>query len=187
MQSRQLLMMVTLLGTGLVLMTSGHALGQVFEQDHLKCYKVLKDSNPVGSHVVDLLNRQFGEEKECKVNNKAAYLCAPTRKVSVDGSLVENDPFGFAIDNITDDYLCYKLRCPNPKETTVVIRDQFSVPGQKRELTIKPAQLLCTPVQKLEPPPTTPCEQSGPPLCGGVCTSPLLKCTATPNGCFCLD
>jgi hypothetical protein len=23
--------------------------------------------------------------------------------------------------------------------------------------------------------------------CGGSCTSPLLKCTATPNGCFCLD
>jgi hypothetical protein len=163
----------------------GVALAQgtvIFEQDHLKCYRVMKDRNPAGRHEVALLNRQFGEEK-CKVSNKASYLCTPTDKLAVDGNQIDDDPRGFAIDSITDDYLCYRLSCQNPVEREVIVDDQF---GQ-RGLVIRQAQLLCTPTRKIEPPPNIPCEQSGAPLCGGSCTSPLLKCTATPNGCFCLD
>jgi hypothetical protein len=172
---------VALFGSSLVLLMPGGARGQIFEQDHLKCYQA-RDSNRGGRHAVELFNRQFLGEK-CKVSNKASYLCAPTIKVSVDGVIKGDDPRGDAIDKITDDYLCYKLSCQDPVERTVLVDDQFG----RRELKIKPARLLCTPVDKIAPPPIR-CEQSGAPVCGGDCSHvPGTVChqSAAGAGCVC--
>jgi hypothetical protein len=174
---------VALFGSSLVLLAPAGAGAQVqiFEHDHLKCYQA-RDSNKAGRHAVELFNSQFLGEK-CKVSNKASYLCAPTIKVSVDGVIKGDDPRGDAIDQITDDYLCYKLKCENPVERDVLVNDQFG----ERRLKIKPARLLCTPVRKIEPQPIS-CQQSGPPVCGGQCDPGLVCRQPTPTaGCECLQ
>lgn len=175
--------LVALFGGSLVLLAPAGAEAQVqiFEQDHLKCYQA-RDSNPAGRHAVELFNRQFGAEK-CRVSNRASLFCAPTIKVSVDGVTKGDDPRGGPIDEITDDYLCYPLKCENPVEREILVNDQFG----ERRLKIKPARLLCTPVDKIEPPPIR-CQESGPPVCGGECP-PGLVCRPSTAGasCACVD
>jgi hypothetical protein len=163
--------------------SAGLVQGQLlFEPDHLKCYRVLRDQNPNKSVPVDLFNRQFGEERECRVNTKAALLCAPTVKVrtDIDRDPPGNDPRGGPFT--ADDYLCYPLKCPRPATRQVLVDDQFG----RRQIAIRTARLLCTPVDKIEPPPIE-CNRSGPPVCGGICPDRLIcRQTAAGAGCGCV-
>jgi hypothetical protein len=133
----------------LLLAPSGVALGQVVvDPDHLKCYQV-KDAQK-GRVKVDLITPQFGDlglEKECVVSTHATLFCAPTAKCITDATGAQrcDDP-NFPPLNPDQDFLCYKVRCPNPVTRRLKVFDQFSPDG--REIGIEKAKLLCTPARK---------------------------------------
>jgi hypothetical protein len=169
---------VAFLGVSLTLFNAGKVFGQIiFEESHLKCYRVLKDPK-VEKPLVDLFNHQFGPEKQCAVADKASFLCAPTAKC-LPGQNCQ-DGIGAQLDT---DFLCYRLKCPNPRRREVRVFDQFTPNG--RPMLIGQAQMLCTPARKEQ----QPCGQSAAPQCGGTCNNQLLTCVpnATGGGCFCQD
>ncbi len=106
MRSWQSTTMAMAIGLGLMLVaatTFAQSGPAVYEEDHLKCYKVLKDPAVpptvalAKTREVGLANSQFGQER-CKVQTKAAFLCAPTVKFQVNGFQVPPDPIGEEID-----------------------------------------------------------------------------------------
>jgi hypothetical protein len=171
---------MTLLSGGLALLTVDTAQGQPIDlaEDHLKCYQVVKDQGIVTPPPLSLFNRQFGPEKECKIANRAALLCAPTDKCKPGQNPPCDDLLGGPA--AAQDYLCYRLQCPNPRRHTVRVRDQFSPNG--REIRIAPARMLCTPIQKDQP----PCSGSAP-ECGGQCPTPFQTCvpSTAAGACVC--
>lgn len=185
MRSWQSTIMATVMGISAALVTSTAFGGPgpiVYEEDHLKCYKVLKDPavRPTvalaKTRVVGLANSQFGQER-CKVQTKAAFLCAPTVKFQVNDQPVPPDPIGATLDT---DFLCYKMRCDNDQVRTVPVQDQF---GQ-RNIVIKQAQMLCTPA--LKPGwPLIPCENAGAPACAGECLTGGICSFDAAMGCHC--
>jgi hypothetical protein len=174
-------MIVTVLLGAYVGLAASTAFGQVrFDEDHLKCYKVVRDELPHGTRNVELSNHQFGDEL-CKVQKRASYLCAPTVKWKVDGQIVPNDPRG---DALGSDFLCYKLKCANDQKREITINDQF---GERRILTTR-AQLLCTPARKVDWP-NVPCAAASAPACAGECPQqpglPPLVCAPAGGGGAC--
>jgi len=127
--------------------------------DHLKCYQVVNDTNSRDKEIVDLFNQQFGPELGCTLVTQAPLFCAPTEKRS--GPAEGDDPRGPALQT---DFLCYKVKCPKRDKQDILVNDQF---GQ-RVLTIKDAQLLCTPTVKASPPPFCG-QEAGSPQCSGSC------------------
>ena len=105
------------------------------EPDHLKCYEVLGDQNPLIEKEVDLVNK-FGLEPECNVTTKARLFCTPVRKFVEGGN--GNDPRGAALNT---DFTCYNVQCPPNPQRRVAIDDQFG----DRDIKIKNAHMLCTP------------------------------------------
>jgi len=114
--------------------------------DHLKCYQVLKDGHKPAKHVVDLFNQQFGDEKDCKLQDVASLFCAPTQKVQVDGHPPQSP---FPTQALVDDYICYKVACKKQKHE-IAAGDQFA----RRDMVLGNAQLLCAPARKLIQNPT---------------------------------
>ncbi len=129
------------------------------EPDHLKCYQVVEDTNSRDKEIVDLFNQQFGPESGCTLTTQAPLFCAPTVKVSgpAEGDDIRGKP-------LQTDFLCYKVKCPKRDKQNILVNDQF---GQ-RVLTIKDAQLLCTPTIKATPPPFCG-QEAGSPPCSGSC------------------
>lgn len=185
MRSWQSTIMATVIGIGMALATSTAALAGpggpvIYDEDHLKCYKVLKDAIQSSTalsrtRAVGLASKQFGQER-CKVQTKAAFLCAPTVKFQVNDQQVPNDQLGGQLDS---DFLCYKMKCENDQARTLTIQDQF---GQ-RNITIKPAQMLCSPAHKINWP-LIPCQQAGAPACAGECP-PGETCDFSGAACLC--
>jgi len=174
-------MIIPVLLTACVSLKTSSAVGQVlYDEDHLKCYKVVRDELPQGTLLAGLSNHQFGDEK-CKVRKRASYLCAPTVKWRVDDQIVPNDPRGAALDT---DFLCYKVSCANDEKREITVNDQF---GQRRILTTK-AQLLCTPALKVNWP-NISCADASAPACAGECPQqpglPPLVCTPAGAACAC--
>lgn len=172
----------SLLGGALMLAAAGTASAQVvFEEDHLKCYQVLKDEAPAGSRLAELSNRQFGDES-CKVRTRASFLCAPTVKYAVDGHFVENDPRGTQLES---DFLCYKMKCDDDVKREILINDQF---GERKILT-RDAKLLCTPTFKVDWP-NIACGDASAPACAGDCPQvpglPPLVCAPAAGQCSCV-
>ena len=147
------------------------------DPDHLKCYRVVADSSPDNTEIVNLFNEQFGEEKDCALVTQGAFFCAPTEKfsrTSPDG----DDPRGQALKS---DFLCYKVKCPKSGKRDILVNDQF---GQ-RVLTVKAAQLLCTPTRKAFPPPF--CGPQTGAQCGGSCPLADQQCVPSASGaCVCV-
>ena len=167
MKSIALWLFATAVFLGASLMTGSlvHA-GTTPQPDHLKCYKVAKDTNPRETEIVRLFNQQFPPETECKLIIKAPLFCAPTVKND------SNDDRGPAL---TTDFLCYKVTCPKQEEINVLANDQFGF----RQITIDDARLLCTPTVKS----TTPtCENTSAPQCGGLCPTPGQTCKPVTAG-----
>jgi hypothetical protein len=175
------MMLPALLGV-CVSLAASVALGQViFEEDHLKCYKVVRDEMPSGSRIAELANRQFGDEL-CKVRTRASFLCAPTVKWKIGEQVVPPDPRGEALDT---DFLCYKMRCANDQKREILINDQF---GERKILTTQ-AQMLCTPALKVAWP-NVPCGHASAPACAGDCPQqpghpPLVCVPAGAGSCQC--
>ncbi|MBI3244878.1 MAG: hypothetical protein HYZ50_00045 [Deltaproteobacteria bacterium] len=165
MRSWQSIILMTVMGIGVALVTSTAALAGpgspvIYDEDHLKCYKVLKDAMPAGARVVGMANKQFGPER-CKVQTRAAFLCAPTVKFNVNDQNVPNDPLG---GDLASDFLCYKMRCENDLTRTMTVQDQFGT----RNIVTKQAQMLCSPARKINWP-TIPCNNAIAPACSGEC------------------
>jgi hypothetical protein len=176
-------MIVPVLLAACVSVRASTAIGQVlYDEDHLKCYKVVRDELPQGTRLAELSNHQFGDET-CKVRKRASFLCAPTVKWKVDDAIVPNDPRGDALDS---DFLCYKVSCANDQKREITINDQF---GERRIQTTK-AQLLCTPAFKVDWP-NVPCGAASAPACAGQCPQqpgvPPLVCAPVGGGsCGCV-
>ena len=176
-------MIVPVLLAACVSLRASNAVGQVlYDEDHLKCYKVVRDELPPGTRLAELSNHQFGDEK-CKLQKRASFLCAPTVKWKIDDAIVPNDPRGDALDT---DFLCYKVRCANDQKREITINDQF---GERRIQTTK-AQLLCTPAVKVGWP-NVPCGAASAPACAGQCPQqpgvPPLVCAPVGGGaCGCV-
>jgi hypothetical protein len=107
--------------------------------DHLKCYQVEKDANPPIVREVDLVNK-FGLEPGCDVRVKARLYCTPVSKFVPGGD--GDDPRG---PEITTDFTCYKVRCPQSPKRRLHIDDQFG----DRDIGIGNARMLCTPTELL--------------------------------------
>lgn len=124
------------ISTGLTTLTT-NAFAQVIpgDPDHLKCYEVLQDQNPLGDKEVDLVNK-FGLEPNCYVATKARLFCTPVSKFIEGGN---GDDFrGLELDT---DFTCYRVECPENPVKEIAIDDQFG----DRFIRIKDARLLCTP------------------------------------------
>ena len=137
--SRQWLLVGALsfcMNAGLTALSSA-AFAQVIpgDRDHLKCYEVLQDQNPLGEKEVDLVNK-FGLEPNCHVVTKARLFCTPVAKFIEGGN---GDDFrGLELDT---DFTCYRVECPENPVKEIAIDDQFG----DRHIRIKDARLLCTP------------------------------------------
>jgi hypothetical protein len=105
------------------------------DRDHLKCYEVLQDQNPLVDREVDLVNK-FGLEPNCHVATKARLFCTPVSKFIAGGN--GNDYRGAELDT---DFTCYKVECPPNPIKELAIDDQFG----DRNIRIKDARMLCTP------------------------------------------
>jgi hypothetical protein len=64
------------------------------DRDHLKCYEVRQDQNPLDDKEVDLVNK-FGLEPNCHVATKARLFCTLASKV-IEGN--GDDPLGLESD-----------------------------------------------------------------------------------------
>jgi len=123
----------------LVTVPSAHAI-----DDHLKCYKI-KDPNKFKG-IVDLNTSQFGDELGCNLTIKASFFCAPASKDVVDsGGLTILPVVG---QDLTNDQVCYKLKCAAPFPPDTDITDQF---GSRTVEKLKP-QFLCVPAIEGPPP-----------------------------------
>lgn len=164
------------LGLSLAIASSGLALAQpvVVDEDHLKCYRVLKDPN-ASALDVDLFNEQFGRE-DCRVRTKAAYFCAPTAKCPDGINPPCDDPLG---QELQTDLLCYRLACKDPKARELIVADQFG----RRPIVIQQAQLLCTPAVKLIQRPA--CGDAQAPTCGGFCRVAGQDCLPVAGAALC--
>jgi hypothetical protein len=139
----RLWLLVTATVVGVSLASLGTVQAQVFQADHLKCYRVINDANPVGTNTVNMRTPQFNSNQQCTVQRKASYLCAETIKRSVNGEPRGNDPRG----GRAGDYLCYRMNCPDNPIRSILVDDQFNVPAN-RIIRIQNAPLFCAPANK---------------------------------------
>jgi hypothetical protein len=110
--------------------------------DHLKCYRT-SDSLKLRA-LVDIDTPQFGLDVGCKVS-RARFLCTPALK-SVRESNVT--PIMLRGQDLRDDRICYRVKCPPPFPPGVSVTDQF---GHRPVRKLQPA-LLCTSAVPGEPP-----------------------------------
>jgi hypothetical protein len=121
----------------------GTVRAQVFEADHLKCYQVISDTNPIGTNTVIMRTPQFNSTQRCTVQKKARFLCAETIKQRVNGQPRFNDPRG----GRAEDFLCYPMTCPASPIRSVRVNDQFNG-AVSRVVRIRDSLLFCPPTNK---------------------------------------
>ena len=148
--------------------------------DHLKCHKVKDPHKMKGTFdPAPALQPAFADQG-CKIV-RAKFFCAPVEKNNVQ----VNPPPAFPAlggQDLTNDFTCYKIKCPTQPPDTVVT-DQFA----SRTLTKMKAQLLCVPTYKGVLTTTTsttttttptPCLNQTAPMCNGPCPDPLDTCVS---------
>jgi len=155
--------------------------------DHLKCHKVKDPHKMKGTFdPAPALQPAFADQG-CKIV-RAKFFCAPVEKNNVQ----VNPPPAFPAlggQDLTNDFTCYKIKCPTQPPDTVVT-DQFA----SRTLTKMKAQLLCTPTYKGVVTTTTsttttttptPCLNQTAPMCNGPCPDPLDTCVSVVGATTC--
>jgi VWD domain-containing protein len=147
----------------------GSASGQV--PDHLKCYR-LKDAAAPARYAAAIATRDpadFPTEAGCFVRTPAALLCVAARQVVISPATA-----GALAGQPSQDYLCYKMKCPR-NQPTLTLTDQFG----SHPLRVTRSDLYCTPV-------CSACDGGCADLqndaancgaCGNVC-APGVACTA---------
>ena len=101
--------------------------------DHLECYK-MKDPLALKG-VVDVDASPVASALGCKLG-RGRYFCAPASKTVLASNVV---PSPVAGRELSDDRICYKLRCPKPNPGDQSVRDQF---GERVRLEARAASAL---------------------------------------------
>jgi hypothetical protein len=115
------------------------ALAAAQVNDHLTCFKV-RDTKTFDSANVDLdaLTAEFGLQS-CTIKGRAKRLCVPSTKsvTSIEGGTLSN------VDGaaMSENRLCYKVRCSTPDIAAHTVSDQFG----SRELSGFKVLEICTP------------------------------------------
>jgi hypothetical protein len=145
--------------------------------DHLKCYKI-KDPTKA-QYTTDLVPLQrppFNVETGCVVKVPAKLFCIPVQKTNV-----QPNPPGAANGTNAQDYLVYKVKCPDVAVVKggmpLPVVDQFG----PRTVLVGPHKLLLVPAFKQSNLCRNLANAGQPPLCGGDCTNPGQKCVAHPG------
>ncbi len=168
-------------GLGLMIV-AGHADAQPF--DHLKCHKVKDPHKIKGTFDPAPALQPAFEDAGCKIG-RAKLFCVPTEKNNV---ATQPPPFfpGLGGQDLTNDFLCYRAKCPAlPPDTDVT--DQFI----DRTLTKMKTQLFCTPAYKIPPtttttlPPPPPCGSATVQECDGTCPVGQM-CEPIGGSCTCI-
>jgi hypothetical protein len=141
--------------------------GTTTQPDHLKCYRVGADPF-INTDLLSLNSPQFGVEPSCQVDGHAIQFCVPVCKTII-GPVPPPTGTGFVGQPLTDDYLCYAIRCAqNNAPKKLAVEDQFAA----RTIPVGMADILCAPAEKLTPPPPCGSTETTPPTaaqCGGAC------------------
>ena len=122
--------------TTLVLTLAGAASAQS-SNDHMKCSRVT-DRDGV-SAVVDLETAQLGLDAGCKVKAKSRELCVP---VAADVIGPVHESAAVTGENLADERLCYRIKCPKRSLPQVQVADRFGT----RPVALGQARRFCTSV-----------------------------------------
>ncbi len=150
--------------------------GTTAPADHLKCYRV--GDSFLNTDLLSLNSPQFGVEADCQLDGHAIQFCVPVCK-TITGPVPPPTGTGFVGQALTDDYLCYALKCQqNNAPKRVGVEDQFAA----RTVALGLADTLCAPAEKLPPPEcgfaTGTAKIAA--LCGGACPADE-ACKFTPE------
>lgn len=132
------------------------------QSDHLECYKI-GDSLAAAKYTADLSG--LAVEPGCVVKTPAKLMCVPTAKTNV-----APIPPGAPAGPTAGPFLCYKVKCPQPNASPLVVTDQFGT----RSVQPKLARLLCAPATiavsttTTTIPSTRCCQGLGGPLCSDL-------------------
>jgi len=105
--------------------------------DHLKCYRV-RDAAERASYSAAIATRDpadFPTEVGCTIRTPASLLCVAARQIVISPATV-----GGVAGQPSQDYLCYKMKCP-PNRPTLTLTDQFG----SHPLRGTHSNLYCTP------------------------------------------
>jgi hypothetical protein len=151
--------------------------GATAQPDHLKCYRVTVDPS-INTDLLSLNSPQFGLEPDCQLDGHAVQFCVPVCKTIV-GPVPPPPGTGFVGQPLTDDYLCYIVRCAqNNAPKNLGVEDQFAA----RTIGLGFADSICAPATKLTPPPPcgfAPAAAESARQCGGACPADQ-ACKFTP-------
>jgi hypothetical protein len=105
--------------------------------DHMKCYRVSDRGGAVA--VVDLETAQFGLDAGCKLKARSRELCMPAAADVIGAEHVDPSVTG---ENLTNERLCYRIRCPKRSLPQVQVADRFGT----RAVALGQARRFCTSV-----------------------------------------
>ncbi len=163
-------------------------LAQAGPFDHYKCYRV-RDTAKFKS-VVDLtaFQTQFNVDPQCEVKGKAKIFCVPVIKDVLKLTYPKNStltPVVMPGQDLAEDRLCYKIKCPKAVIADEEVQDQF---GTRRIGKFK-ASLLCTNAIKTSFTTTTTtttlpqgCTLDAAGQCSGTCPIPGDICAIQVDG-----
>ena len=143
----------------------------------MSCYRV-KDPFKFSALVtLDALRDAFDPTGQCEIKPKAKLYCVPTTK-NVDEFIVDKamqTPDDLPGQTLTNDVLCYKVKCPKESVPDEDVSDQLGTRG----LSKFKRQLLCTPAFKTAPTcsaPDPPQCTMGDPCSDGICSTSRGSC-----------
>ena len=124
------------------------------QADHLKCFKAKDSAKFNAGATLSALQTQFGIDESCQIKGKGKLFCVPvTKQVTAfeDKSKAGIPQVPITGQTLTDDRVCYKIKCPKSDIAPEVVTDQFGA----RSMGKFKAAFLCTPAIKGQPPSTT--------------------------------
>jgi hypothetical protein len=110
--------------------------------DHLQCFQIKDTQSFKGT--LDLDTAQFGLAPGCKAKLKGALFCAPADKRVLSATA---PAVPFVGQTLTDDRICYHVKCPRPTIPDTVVTDQFGT----RVVKFSKTYYFCTPARKETP------------------------------------
>ena len=115
--------------------------------DHMRCFKVKDEAKFAGTVSLTAFQTQFGVADNCRIKGKGKLFCVPVDKQVVEfedkskDGIAQLPVFG---DELVDDRICYKVKCPKQDIAAEAVSDQFGA----RMLSGFKTQYLCTPALK---------------------------------------
>ncbi|HYC00900.1 MAG TPA: choice-of-anchor L domain-containing protein [Candidatus Limnocylindrales bacterium] len=111
--------------------------------DHLQCFKAA-DTQSFRAAVVHLttMAAAFQLPSSCEVKGKTVQVCVPAAKALIDPGTAPVPPRQPPAQDLqSNDYLCYKVKCPDIDVAPVAFTDQFGF----RATRLKSVARLCVP------------------------------------------